>query len=167
MQFPAAIYTSDKNGNDVTGDGSEAKPFKTILKAMHFAGKEPFPPIYVDGKDEGIKYQLVAKSQLKKVQKIWVRECYKEQDKAKKEADDKERRTENLEKAKEVVIEEDKSLPEAQRIKIHEGDSRVTLNFLGAQSCLHWVFPGIPNGLSQNNHNLITNFGFSKPINYI
>ena len=27
-----AIYTSESNGNDETGDGSESKPFKTALK---------------------------------------------------------------------------------------------------------------------------------------
>jgi asparaginyl-tRNA synthetase len=51
--IPAELYTSDKNGSDETGDGSEAKPFKTILKAMHHVGKEPFPVIYVDSKEEG------------------------------------------------------------------------------------------------------------------
>jgi len=47
------LYTSEKNGNDATGDGSSEKPFKTILQAMRHAGKEPFPTIYVDGKVEG------------------------------------------------------------------------------------------------------------------
>lgn len=59
------IYTSDLHGNDESGDGSEGKPFKTILQAMRHAGSEPFPIIYVDGK-ENIKYEPAAKSQLKK-----------------------------------------------------------------------------------------------------
>jgi hypothetical protein len=49
----AELYTSDKNGSDESGDGSEAKPFRTILQAMRHAGKEPFPVIYVDAKEEG------------------------------------------------------------------------------------------------------------------
>jgi len=49
----AELYTSDKTGSDESGDGSEAKPFKTILQAMRHAGKEPFPAIYVDAKEEG------------------------------------------------------------------------------------------------------------------
>lgn len=49
----AELYTSDKNGSDESGDGSEAKPFRTILQAMRHAGKEPFPVIYVDAKVEG------------------------------------------------------------------------------------------------------------------
>lgn len=44
------IYTSEKNGSDETGDGSQEKPFKSILQAMRCAGTEPFPQIYVDGK---------------------------------------------------------------------------------------------------------------------
>lgn len=121
FHFPVVIYTSEKNGNDETGDGSEAKPFKTVLKAMHHAGKEPFPPIYVDGKEDGVKYQPIAKAQLKKVQKIWVRECHKEADAAKKEKEDQDKRAKNLEEAQQVVIEEDKSLPQAKRIKINQG----------------------------------------------
>lgn len=49
----AALYTSDKNGSDETGDGSEGNPFRTVLQAMRHAGKEPFPIIYVDAKEEG------------------------------------------------------------------------------------------------------------------
>jgi len=28
------VYTSEKNGNDETGDGSEEKPFKTPLQVL-------------------------------------------------------------------------------------------------------------------------------------
>ncbi|KAJ8950823.1 hypothetical protein NQ318_012687 [Aromia moschata] len=115
------IYTSDSRGNDDTGDGSEEKPFKTILQAMRKAGSEPFPVIYVDGKAD-VKYDVAAKSQLKKIQKIWVRENYKQADKSKKEDEDQEKRAKNLEEAKKIVISEDKSLPEAKRIKIVEGE---------------------------------------------
>lgn len=47
------LYTSEKYGNDESGDGTEQKPFKTILQAMKHAGVEPFPVIYVDSKTEG------------------------------------------------------------------------------------------------------------------
>ena len=46
------IYTSEKRGSDETGDGSDKNPFKTVLQAMRHAGKEPFPAIFVDAKDE-------------------------------------------------------------------------------------------------------------------
>ncbi|XP_046686122.1 asparagine--tRNA ligase, cytoplasmic-like [Homalodisca vitripennis] len=115
------IYTSEKTGCDDTGDGTENKPFKTVLQAMRHAGKEPFPTIYVDAKEEGKKFEVVAKSQLKKVQKIWVRESYKSADKAKKEETDADNRLKNLEEAKKIKIEEDKSLPKAKLIKIFNG----------------------------------------------
>lgn len=98
---------------------------------MRHAKKEPFPLIYVDSKDENKKYEPAAKSQLKKIQKIWMRENYKAQDKSKREEEDAEKRMKNLEEAKKVVISEDKSLPSATVIKIHEGekhrDGRVSL----------------------------------------
>lgn len=71
----APIFTSDKNGNDETGDGSEATPFKTVLKAMHHAGKEPFPQIMVDSKDpEKPGFDVIAKAQLKKMTKLFGQE---------------------------------------------------------------------------------------------
>jgi asparaginyl-tRNA synthetase len=68
-------------------------------------------------------YEPAAKSQLKKIQKLWVREQHKSNDKAKKEGDDAEKRAKNLEDAKKIVIEEDSSLPKAKKIKISEGES--------------------------------------------
>lgn len=112
------IYTSDKRGNDETGDGSEDNPFKTILRAMRHAGKEPFPTIYVDAKEDGKIYEVAAKSQLKKIQKIWVRESHKAADKAKAEEESNEKRLQNLEDAKKIVISQDSSLPKASIIKI-------------------------------------------------
>ena len=38
-----SLYTSEKHGDDTTGDGSESKPFKSVLKAMKAVDKEPFP----------------------------------------------------------------------------------------------------------------------------
>lgn len=118
------IYTSEKSGCDESGDGSESKPLKTILQAMRHAGKEPFPVIYVDSKTEGQRYDPAAKSQLKKIQKIWVRECHKGSEKSKREEEDAEKRAKNLEDAKQVKIEEDKSLPVAKMIKIREGEEK-------------------------------------------
>ncbi|KAK9881171.1 hypothetical protein WA026_014519 [Henosepilachna vigintioctopunctata] len=126
-----AIYTSEKFGNDEKGDGSENNPLKTILQAMRAAGKEPFPIIYVDGKKDDVKFEEAAKSQLKKIQKIWIRECYKQQDKQAKDEEDAEKRLKNLEEAKKIIIEENISLPAAKRIKILDGknyrDQRVKI----------------------------------------
>lgn len=116
--LPGAIFTSEKYGNDETGDGSNEKPFKTILRAMRHAEKEPFPPIYQDSREEGKKFEIASKSQLKKIHKIWTREQYKDADRQKKMREDEEKRVKNLEEAKAVVIVEDESLPAAKKIKI-------------------------------------------------
>lgn len=90
---------------------------------MRKAGKEPFPKIYVDGKEENVTYELAAKSQLKKIQKIWVREGFKSVYKNKKEDEDAEKRAKNLEEARKIKLIEDKSLPPATRIRITDGHS--------------------------------------------
>ncbi|KAG8226985.1 hypothetical protein J437_LFUL000290 [Ladona fulva] len=120
----AEVYTSEKHGSDDNGDGTAAKPFKTILKAMHHIGKEPFPTIHVDSKEEGKKYEPASKSQLKKIQKIWVREQHKSADIAKREEEDAVKRAKNLEEAKKIVIKEDESLPAAETIKIIQSQSK-------------------------------------------
>jgi asparaginyl-tRNA synthetase len=67
------------------------------------------------------KYEPAAKSQLKKIQKIWVREGYKGTEKSKREEEDATKRAKNLEEAKEIHIKEDTSLPKAKLIKIIDG----------------------------------------------
>ncbi|KAI8777894.1 asparagine--tRNA ligase cytoplasmic [Biomphalaria glabrata] len=114
------IYTSETKGDDTTGDGSKDKPVKSVLQAMRLAGKEPFPVIYCDSKKEGEIYEPVAKSQLKKVQKIWQREQYKKADAEDATQKDAERREKNLEDAKKITIEQDASLPAPQEIKLRD-----------------------------------------------
>lgn len=118
-----AIYTSEKNGNDEIGQGTESAPFKTIIQAMRHAGKEPFPTIYVDAKDEKSKspFEAAAKSQLKKIQKIWQREANKNADKSKREENDAKKRESNMEEARKIVIAENPSWPAAKAIKIRDG----------------------------------------------
>jgi asparaginyl-tRNA synthetase len=116
----AEIYTSESQGSDETGDGSEGKPFKSIIQAMRHAGKEPFPTIYVDSKEEGKKFDPAAKAQLKKVTKIFGGEQKKKEKAKQREDEDAARREKNLEEAKSIMIVEDKSLPAAKEIKIRD-----------------------------------------------
>ncbi|XP_012232225.1 asparagine--tRNA ligase, cytoplasmic [Linepithema humile] len=134
-----SIYTSEKHGDDEIGDGSESKPFKTILKAVAHVGREnlkeePFPTVYQDSREDGKKYDPVSKSQLKKAHKIWIREQKKNEGKEKKEEkllEDEEKRLKNLEEAKTIVLDEDESLAKPKQIKIREApdhkDERVAL----------------------------------------
>ena len=55
----AELFTSAKRGSDETGDGTRSKPFKTLLNAFKHVGKEPFPPVYVDGKEQGQVIKLI------------------------------------------------------------------------------------------------------------
>lgn len=114
------LYTSEKIGSEESGNGSKDKPFKSILQALRFHGKEPFPTIYVDAKDEKEKWEVASKSQMKKIIKIWQREQYKSSQSAVKEAEDAEKREKNLEEAKKIVIQEDSSLPAPKQIKIRD-----------------------------------------------
>ncbi|XP_023172217.2 asparagine--tRNA ligase, cytoplasmic [Drosophila hydei] len=119
----SALFTSETRGSDESGNGSEIKPYKTILQAMRHAAKEPFPTIYVDSKDPKANalFEPAAKSQLKKIQKLFVREGQKNAEKQQREAEDAEKRAQNLEEARKVKISEDPSLPVAQRIRIEKG----------------------------------------------
>ncbi|KAM9328938.1 asparagine--tRNA ligase, cytoplasmic [Gastrophryne carolinensis] len=114
------MYVSEKEGDDTTGDGSKEKPFKTVLKAMLAVGKEPFPVFYVDSQKENERWDVLSKSQLKNVKKLFNRELAKNEAKEKKEAEDNMRREKNLEEAKKIVIENDPNLPEAKTVKIRE-----------------------------------------------
>merc|ERR1719322_264803 len=75
---------------------------------MRRFGKEPFPVIYQDAKEgseahkEGKLYDVVAKSQIKKMTKLWK--------------DERKR----AEEAKKITITEDAALPAAERLKIRD-----------------------------------------------
>lgn len=89
---------------------------------MRHAKKEPFPTIYVDAKeDKGeSEFEPVAKSQLKKIQKIWAREVSRNADKSKREEQDAKKREQNLEDARKIEINEDPSWAQAKLIKIRD-----------------------------------------------
>merc|ERR1712241_1169974 len=124
-----AIYTSDLRGSDESGEGTYKVPYKTILQAMRRAGKEPFPVIYQDAKADseaskaGQLYEVVAKAQLKKQTKLWSGEMKKLADRAKREAEEAEKQAKRAEEAKKITIEEDKTLVEAKRIRILQGEN--------------------------------------------
>ncbi|RWS25912.1 asparagine--tRNA ligase: cytoplasmic-like isoform X1 [Leptotrombidium deliense] len=133
--FTAEIYTHEELGNDETGDGSECKPFKSILRAMKHAGKEPFPVIFVQSNKENEKWVPASQSQLKKIKKIWVRDQYKEKAKDQKEAQGEEKRLKHLDDAKEVVITLDTTLPKPEKVKIKDCG-----NMRGKRLLIHgWV----------------------------
>jgi len=124
-----AIYTSDLRGSDESGEGTYKVPYKTILQAMRRAGKEPWPVIYQDAKADseaskaGQLYEVVAKAQLKKQTKIFAQEQRKMADREKKEKEEAEAQAKRAEEARKITIEEDKTLAEAKRIRILQGEN--------------------------------------------
>ncbi|XP_022440109.1 asparagine--tRNA ligase, cytoplasmic isoform X2 [Delphinapterus leucas] len=114
------LYVSDREGSDATGDGTKEKPFKTGLKALMTVGKEPFPTIYVDSQKENERWDVISKSQMKNIRKLWHREQMKGESREKKEAEDNLRREKNLEEAKKITIKNDPSLAEPSCVKIRE-----------------------------------------------
>ena len=99
------------------------------LQAMRRAGKEPFPVIYQDAKADseaskaGQLYEVVAKAQLKKQTKIFAQEQRKMADREKKEKEEAEAQAKRAEEARKITIEEDKTLAEAKRIRILQGEN--------------------------------------------
>lgn len=129
------IYVSESKGNDEAGDGSQAAPFKTLLAALKTLSVEPFPPIFVDSKVEGEVWAPVSESQLKKNKKKWQQDKRKDEENKAKQEEDEQRRLKNLEEAKNVVIKEDSSLPQATQIKIRD-----TTGHRGQRVLIHgWV----------------------------
>ncbi|KAF6028808.1 NARS [Bugula neritina] len=119
------IYTSQTKGSDETGDGSKEKPYQSIKKGVK-ESLEKNAEIYCDAKPsekDGVKeeeYELVAKSQIKKLTKICAREKMKEAEADQRNAESAKRHEQNLEAAKGITISEDKSLPAAVKIKIRD-----------------------------------------------
>uniref|UniRef100_A0A286XUJ6 Asparagine--tRNA ligase, cytoplasmic n=1 Tax=Cavia porcellus TaxID=10141 RepID=A0A286XUJ6_CAVPO len=62
----AELNVSDREGDDATGDGTKEKPFKTGLK----------------------RWDIISKSQMKNIKKLWHREQMKTESQEKREAED-------------------------------------------------------------------------------
>ncbi|CAB4056953.1 NARS [Lepeophtheirus salmonis] len=113
LETGRSVYTSQARGSDEAGEGTYAVPFNSVIQAMRSHGSEtPFPVIYQDVKPDseeakrGKLYEVVAKSQLKKITKLWQQEVRK--------ADEKKKRDQE-------AVEAQAKLP--QKIKIKEGES--------------------------------------------
>eukprot|EP01135_Chromosphaera_perkinsii_P009229 Nk52_evm1s1685 gene=Nk52_evmTU1s1685 len=116
-----SVYTSASRGSDETGDGSEGKPFKTILQALRVnkcttSGLK----LYYDDKEDASKYELAAKSQLKKVDKVYAQELKKKEKSGQKEAEAADKSALLIEEAKKVKISMDTNLEKAHRVKIRQ-----------------------------------------------
>jgi asparaginyl-tRNA synthetase len=117
----AVFYIDEEKGSDAAGTaGTEAAPFKTLSQAFleHGADSE-----YLVKKKDDEEYKPAAKAALKKAVNF-VATYRKKQEaaaaRADKEAQEKAAREAVLEKAKELKITEDSSLPKPVRISLKE-----------------------------------------------
>lgn len=107
-------------GCDINGQGSEASPFKSVLKAIEAKGEDIKIQIKKDAegfKDiSGAAFKKAKKTfgeQQKKAKKL-LEQQQKQEDELKKKQEDE---AKALEQAKSVVLTEDKSLPTAEKVK--------------------------------------------------
>ncbi|KAI9088749.1 hypothetical protein DFS34DRAFT_654803 [Phlyctochytrium arcticum] len=123
----AVAYVCEVQGNDEQGKGTEKLPFKTAYAAFaHLSGNGEI--LVRKSVDEG--YQPIAKAALKKAQKLYdanQKKAQKAAERATQDAANAEKNAEadaaRLAEAKSIVLEEDKSLPVAQKIKIRDGEA--------------------------------------------
>uniref|UniRef100_A0A1I8G0B8 Asparagine--tRNA ligase, cytoplasmic n=2 Tax=Macrostomum lignano TaxID=282301 RepID=A0A1I8G0B8_9PLAT len=117
------FYASEAKGSDECGDGTESRPFKTVLHALRRGGSSAV--VMVEGPDGGSQWQEAAKSQVKKCRKLLEREQRQSEQREKREAADKALRDENLRAAEKICISEDPSLPRAQAVKVRQAPKLV------------------------------------------
>ena len=118
----SSVYTSQK-GCDDTGDGTEEKPFKTVVKALLSIDGDESTTILVDntGEDSSTKpFVEISNSQKKKQVKLYQAELRKGKAREVKEAEDAVKREEALQEASKISISEDTSLEPAKEIKLRD-----------------------------------------------
>lgn len=114
------VYVDELAGCDTNGQGSEAAPFKSILKAIELKGED----IKIQIKKDAEGFKDISGAAFKKAKKTFA----EQQKKAKKLLEQQKKQEEELKKkledeakalehAKSIVLTEDKSLPVAEKVK--------------------------------------------------
>lgn len=114
-----AVFVDEVAGDDSTGSGTEAAPFKTVLKAIEAKGDN----IKVQIKKDAEGYKDISGAALKKAKKTFAeqqKKAKKLEEQQKKQDDDLKKKADDeakaLELAKSIVLVEDKSLPKAEKV---------------------------------------------------
>ncbi|KAG1139923.1 hypothetical protein G6F37_008609 [Rhizopus arrhizus] len=121
------VYVDELAGCDTNGQGSEAAPFKSILKAIELKGED----IKIQIKKDAEGFKDISGAAFKKAKKTFA----EQQKKAKKLLEQQKKQEEELKKkledeakalehAKSIVLTEDKSLPVAEKIKIRQSTEK-------------------------------------------
>lgn len=121
-----AVFIDEVAGCDTKGNGTEATPFKSVIKALEAKGDN----IKIQIKKDADGFKDISGAALKKAKKALAEQQKKakklEEQKSKQDADLQKKQEDEakaLEYAKSIVLSEDKSLPEAQQV------SRLEMNF--------------------------------------
>ncbi|KAF0987634.1 hypothetical protein HZS_6469, partial [Henneguya salminicola] len=123
------LYTSEKCGSDLTGDGSQTKPFASIKKAITlYEDKKSDLQIYVDSEASDETFRILSKTQLKK----HMKELSLSQKKHESQLEHKkqEKREIRLDQASAVAVELDQNLPQPVQIKTREIPSNINRRVL-------------------------------------
>ncbi|CAO3607458.1 unnamed protein product [Mucor hiemalis] len=123
LSIAETVFVDEVAGDDATANGSEAAPFKTVLKALEAKGDN----VKVQVKKDAEGYKDISGAALKKAKKTIVeqqKKAKKLQEQQEKQNDEKKKKAEDeakaIEYAKSIVLKEDASLPKAEKIKIRQ-----------------------------------------------
>lgn len=115
------MFVDEIAGCDAQGNGTEASPFKTVLKAIEVKGEN----IKVQIKKDAEGFKDISGAALKKAKKSFAEQQKKAKkiaEQQKKQDDDLKKKQEDeakaLEYAKSIVLTEDKSLPAAEKVAL-------------------------------------------------
>ena len=135
------VYIDEDVGHDDdSAVGTQTKPYKTLLHAMilhppetakYMTRKSETGPVSADGDPAArLEWKDASQSALKKATKLHAQHQKKQSkanDLAVRESAEGVRRQQLLEEAKKIIVEEDKSLPKAIRIRLHDQSSKIKL----------------------------------------
>jgi asparaginyl-tRNA synthetase len=130
MADKPVIHIDEETGLDVPEqDGSQAKPYKTVQFAyQQHTDTATYQSKRKEGDEEEATYKPAAKAALKKAAN-WVeqqkKKAGKEKELALRQKKEESEREKALEEAKQIVVTEDPSLPEAKRIHLGEVNPEV------------------------------------------
>ncbi|KAI8373369.1 hypothetical protein EDC96DRAFT_557189 [Choanephora cucurbitarum] len=123
LSLAETIYVDEIAGCDTNGQGTEAAPFKSVLKAIEAKGEN----IKIQIKKDAEGFKEISGAAFKKAKKTFAeqqKKAKKLEEQKKKQEDELKKKQEDeakaIEYAKSVVLKEDESLPKAEKIKIRD-----------------------------------------------
>ena len=119
MVIILAVFVDEVAGCDTSGNGTEATPFKSVIKALEAKGDS----IKIQIKKDADGFKDISGAALKKAKKTFAeqqKKAKKIQEQQKKQDDDLKKKADDeakaIEHAKSIVLVEDKSLPKAEKV---------------------------------------------------